>query len=119
LLDRNEWKQMALEMTSKLSGIIAAEPVYMSNWGILFLEIKEGLNEIVIVGEKMEEMRMEIQRNYFPFALTLGTKSKSNLPLLEGREAKGDKTIIYVCRNKTCQLPVDNVAEAIHQVRLP
>lgn len=88
----------------------------MSNWGILFSEIAYGLNEIVIVGEQLEEMRKEIQTNYFPFAMTLGTKSKSNLSLLEGRESEQGKTMIYVCRNKVCQLPADNVQEAIHQI---
>jgi len=76
LLDKNEWKQLAIKMTSKLSGIITTEPVYMSNWGILFSEIAEGMNEIVIVGRKMEEIRKEIQLNYFPYAVFLGSKSK-------------------------------------------
>lgn len=116
LLDKYEWKQMAIEMASKLSGIITQEPVYMSNWGILFSEIAEGMNEVVIVGEGMEGMRKEIQSNYFPFALFLGSKSKSNLPLFDGREAKEGKTIIYVCRNKVCQLPVENVKEAVEQM---
>jgi uncharacterized protein YyaL (SSP411 family) len=116
LLDRNEWKQMAIEMASKLAGTITAEPVYMSNWGILLSEMTMGMNEVVIVGEKLEETRRKIQENYFPFALYLGTKSKSDLSLLEGREAKENETKIYVCRNKVCQLPVDNVVDAIQQI---
>ncbi len=116
MLDKNEWRQQAVEMASKLSGIIIQEPVYMSNWGTLFSEITEGMNEVVIVGEKMEEMRKEIQLNYFPLAMFLGTKSKSDLPLFEGREAKEGKTMIYVCRNKVCQLPVENVNEAVQQI---
>jgi hypothetical protein len=118
LLDKNEWKQMAIEMASKLSGIITTEPVYMSNWGILFSEITQGMNEVVIAGERLEETRKEIHRDYFPFALTLGTKSKSNLALLAGREAKAGKTMIYICQNKICQLPVDNVKEAVQQILL-
>jgi len=116
LLEKNEWKQLAIEMTAKLSGIITTEPVYMSNWGILFSEVTEGMNEVAIVGDKLEERRKEIQLNYFPFAMFLGAKSKSNLPLFEGREAKDGKTMIYVCRNKVCQLPVENVKEAVGQM---
>src|SRR6185369_7775833 len=111
LLDKNEWRQMAIAMASKLSGIIIQEPVYMSNWGILFSEITQGTNEVVIVGEEMDEMRKEIQSNYLPFALFLGTKSKSKLPLFEGREVK-EKTMIYVCKDKVCQLPVGNMQDA-------
>ncbi|HEV8514646.1 MAG TPA: thioredoxin domain-containing protein, partial [Cyclobacteriaceae bacterium] len=115
LLDKNEWKQMSVKMVLKLSAIIVQEPVYMSNWGILFSEITEGMNEVVIVGEKIGEMRKEIQSNYFPFALFLGTKFKSNLPLFEGREVK-EKTMIYVCKNKVCQFPVENIQDAINQM---
>ncbi len=116
LLDKNEWKEMAVKMTSQLSSIIITEPVYMSNWGILFSGITQGVNEVVIVGENVEQFRKEFNENYFPFALTLGTKTKSNLPLLEDREAKGEKTMIYVCQDKVCQLPVENVDEAIRQI---
>jgi len=116
LLDKNEWRQIAIEMVSKLSGIIIQEPVYMSNWGILFSEITQGMNEVVIVGEKAEEIRKEIQSNYLPFAVFLGTKSKSDLPLFEGRAAIDDKTKIYVCLNKVCQLPVEKVNEAVQQI---
>ena len=117
LLDKNEWRQLATDMISRLSGIVTTEPVYMSNWGILFTEMTEGINEVVIVGEESEKMRKDIQQYYFPFALTLGTSSKSTLPLFEGREAIPGKTRIYVCRNKVCRLPVEGVNEAIRQMQ--
>jgi uncharacterized protein YyaL (SSP411 family) len=116
ILDKDEWKQMAIEMTSKLSSIISSEPVYMSNWGILFSEITQGMNEVVIVGDEVEKTRKEIQEHYFPFALNLGTKSKSNLALFEGREPKAGRTMIYVCRDKVCQLPVTTVKDAVEQI---
>jgi uncharacterized protein YyaL (SSP411 family) len=116
MLDKNEWKELVVKMTSKLTSIISSEPTYMSNWGILFAEITEGMNEVVIVGDKLEEARKEIQSNYIPHAVYVGTKSKSNLPLLEGRESIDGKTKIYVCRNKVCKLPVDNSSAAINQL---
>ena len=38
--------------------------------------------------------------------------AESQLPLLENRTAKPDETLIFVCYNKTCQLPVKTVEEA-------
>ncbi len=119
LLDRNDWKQKAIDMTARLSSIITTEPVYMSNWGMLFAEIAQGMNEVVIVGENMESDRKELHERYFPFAITMGTKTKSDLTLFEGREVKPGKTIIFVCRDKVCQLPVDNVNDAIQQILKP
>jgi uncharacterized protein len=36
----------------------------------------------------------------------------SDLPLLEGRFSP-ERTAIYVCRDRTCALPVHTVAEAL------
>ncbi len=116
LLDKDEWKNKAVEMTSKLSSIISSEPTYMSNWGILFSEITEGVNEVVITGNGLEEIRKDIQSNYIPFAVYVGAKAKSTLSLMEGRESLDGKTKIYVCRNKVCKLPVSNSKEVINQI---
>ena len=117
LLDHPEWKEMATVMISKLASVAESEPGYMSHWGILFAEITHGLAEVVVVGTDAEKMRREFHAQYFPFTLSLGTTTKSALPLFEGREAKGKQTKIYVCVNKTCELPVEHVAEAFTQLR--
>lgn len=116
MLDKNEWKEMAANMASQLAQIITTEPVYMSYWGILFLEITEGMNEVVITGNDFKNIRKEIHQHYLPLAVTMGTESKSSLPLFEGRETTHEKTLIYVCRNKVCQLPVTHVTDALQQI---
>src|SRR6478736_5753044 len=88
LLDRTDWKKLATDMSSRLASITESEPGYMSNWGILFSEITQGLAEVVIVGKDAEQVRGEFHRHYLPFTITLGTTIKSALPLLVGREAK-------------------------------
>ena len=116
MLDKSSWKKMATDMSSRLAAITASEPGYMSNWGILFSEITNGLAEVIIIGTDAENMRKELHSNYLPFALTMGTKTKSKLPLLQGRDAQEGKTMIYVCYNRTCKLPVTNVKEALAQL---
>ncbi len=118
LLDREDWKTISTTMVSQLISLIESEPSYMSNWGILLAEMKSGFAEVVMVGNEADEKRKELHRHYLPFALTLGTKTKSTLPLLEGREAKDEKTMIYVCFNKTCKLPTAQINEALDQIKL-
>jgi uncharacterized protein YyaL (SSP411 family) len=115
MMDRDDWKNLAQQMTAQLASIIVTEPVYMSNWAIAAMELTEGLDELVIVGDRMEELRKEIHQNYFPLTVSLGALLKSSLPLFENRDANG-ATKIYVCRNKVCKLPVDNVNDAIKQI---
>ena len=116
LLDNVDWKNKAEAMATQLSSVITQEPGYMSNWGILLEEIVQGVAEVVIVGANAEYMRAELVKHHLPFALFLGARKSNSLPLFEGREATDDKTRIYVCFNKTCQLPVETADEAIAQI---
>jgi len=117
LLDKEDWKRISNTMVSQLISLIESEPGYMSNWGMLLAEMNSGMAEVVIVGNDVEEKRKELHTHYLPFSLTLGTKTKSTLPLLEGRESKGGETMIYVCFNKTCKLPTTRISEALEQVK--
>lgn len=116
LLDRDEWKEMATEMTARLAPLITSEPVYMAHWAILYAELCIGLNEVVISGTEAEKIRKEMQSFYSPFSVYCGASTKSELPLLENREPTDGQTKIYVCRNKVCKLPVTNVTDALKQI---
>jgi uncharacterized protein len=71
--------------------------------------------EIAVVGEQAGEKSITLQRNYLPTSLFLGG-NKENLPLLRNKLVK-DTTLIYVCKNKTCQLPVQEVDEALKMLK--
>lgn len=116
LLDRDDWKAQSISMVSKLKSLIESEPGYMCHWAVLLSEIIHAPAEIVISGDNALAVRQELHRHYLPFAVTVGSYSKSELPLLQEREPKTE-TLIYVCRNKTCQLPVTTVSEALEQIR--
>ena len=117
VLDREDWRQLATSMVSKISSVILAEPSYASHWGIALAEQMRGLAEVVIVGPLALEKRTALAKHYFPFLLVMGTTTRSNLPLFEGREQSGSETSIYVCFNKTCKLPVESVELAIEQLK--
>jgi uncharacterized protein YyaL (SSP411 family) len=113
--DRDDWKKMAHDMTMSLSHLIKTEPNYMSNWAIVFTEIKKNMAEVVIMGEEADDLRKELMKTYLPFTLVMGTKTISSLPIVQDKPSKGIGTI-YVCFQKTCKLPVHNVADALKQI---
>ena len=45
----------------------------------------------------------------------IGAIKESSLELLKDK-FKNDETIIYVCKDKVCDLPTRNVHEAINQI---
>ena len=116
VLDRGEWKSLAMKMISALGSVIRSEPGYMSNWGILMAEMIAGTSEVVIVGNESEAARKKLSQHFLPFSSLMGSLAQSQLPLVKGRTAIDDKTTLYVCRDKTCQLPVHSVEEALGQL---
>lgn len=115
ILDRDDWKKLAIEMTEGLSHLITQEPNYMSNWGIVLTEMKAGLAEVVFTGESFLYQKRDFRKSYQPFALIMGSHKPSRLPLLKGKTEVG-KDLIYVCYNKTCTLPVSSAEEALNQL---
>ncbi len=117
ILDREAWKKLAASMTISLSHLITTEPNYMSNWAIVFTEIKKGLAEVAIAGSDALEFNKQFHREFRPFALTLGTTGATELEMLKDKTAISGKTTIFVCYDRACQKPVYTVKEALEQLR--
>jgi len=101
---------------AQVTGLIQEEPEYMSNWAVLALELSEAFAEIVIVGPEAEAFRDEINKKYLPNKIISSTITPNDLPIFNYKEALDGKTTIYVCFNKSCKLPVHNVADALNQL---
>jgi len=119
LLDHDAYQLQARNMVSQINSLIEGEPAYMSNWAILYSELATPMAEVVVVGPGAKAMARELRKNYLPFSLLMGTGPGpgSILPLLEGKtNLDGEPATIYVCFNKTCQLPVHSVKQALEQI---
>ncbi len=71
--------------------------------------------EVVIMGKDALQKNSEMQKSYLPNCLFMGAVQEENLPLLE-KKLPRNKTLIYVCRKKTCKKPVEDAAEALKQI---
>ena len=105
-------KQMLHNMTDTMQNFGSA----YSNWLDLYSNFSGDYFEIAINGKNAIEKLQEINEEYIPNKLICGSTSKSELPLLKNRYVN-DKTLIYVCVDKTCNLPVENSEEAIYQIK--
>lgn len=116
LLDNRIYRSFSEKMLTKINILLQKEVRYLANWACLYTYYLQPTFEIAISGKDLKENSQIIHSQYIPNKVIVGTESKSNLPLLEMREAKSDKTMIYVCKNKTCLLPVSTVDEALAQL---
>ncbi|MDA3907361.1 MAG: thioredoxin domain-containing protein [Bacteroidales bacterium] len=88
---------------------------YYANWDILMSWFVSSPFEIAIVGNDFADKRREFDQHFLPNVILSGGKNEGKLSLLEGKLIK-NQTIIYVCQNKACQLPVNDVKDALKQL---
>ena len=113
LLDRADFVEKADAMLNKMSRLLETDIQVATNWAALYAQRISPTAEIVIVGPDYEDLRKDLDHFFVPNKVVAGAKSMSNLPLLEGRTPVNNRTVIYVCFNKTCQMPVHSVEEAL------
>jgi uncharacterized protein YyaL (SSP411 family) len=116
IFDDTVWKTISEKMASSLGHLITSEPNYMSNWGIVYAEMRKGMAEVAFVGEGAKAAAQQIFEAFNPFVLAMGAEHESTLPLMDGKTAIDNRLTIYVCYNKTCQRPVHEVSEAVEEI---
>ena len=112
--DNEAYRERALAMLKAVQPRIKAYGSAYSNWSIQLLNEVYGVNEIAIAGTDFRTVKKEFDQQYIPNKITLAGM-KSSLPLLQHKQ--NDQTKIYICRNKTCQLPVSTVDKALEHIR--
>ncbi|MFK5959284.1 MAG: thioredoxin domain-containing protein [Lutibacter sp.] len=88
-----------------------------SNWLQLMADYSGDYYEVAISGKDAKNKLIEINKNYIPNKLIAGSAKKSNIPLMEGRYNE-DETLIYICVDGACQLPVNETEKALNQLKI-
>jgi len=117
LLDKADYQTKAKAMVNKVGKMLHTDIQYLSNWALLAAQMANQTAEIAVVGTNYLKFRKEIDKSFHPNRIISGALLESKLPMLANRTSDGN-TLIYVCYNKTCQLPVDNVPAAFRQMKV-
>jgi uncharacterized protein len=111
--DDDEYQEISAQLLRNVMPHIARYGSSYSNWAMLLLDEVFGIYEVAITGSHYEDKRIEIENKYIPNKIILGG-TKGSLPLLQ--EKFGSETQIFICKDKTCSLPVYNSNDAIKQI---
>jgi uncharacterized protein YyaL (SSP411 family) len=113
--EENDYLQKSRGMFNKIAGKIGGMASYYQQWCYLGGLFYSGTYEVAIVGKEAIAKNRELQKHYLPRCIFMGGE-KEDLPLLENKLAEG-RTMIYVCTNKTCKLPVEEVHKSLEQIK--
>lgn len=87
-----------------------------SNWLSLIQQRVVGSYEVAIIGDNAIETGKKMQQHYLPnVAWAISTKP-APVPLLQDRFVQGE-TLVYVCEEQACKLPVETSAEALELLK--
>lgn len=112
------YQEIAKTMVANMyDGLVKPGQVgYYPNWIQLYISMSNQPYEVAIVGPDYADFQKEFQQKYLPNALFLGGSEEGDLALLKNKLQEG-VTMIYVCKDKFCKLPVQEVAAAVEQMK--
>jgi uncharacterized protein len=116
ILERKDWLDLSDLMLAKMKGVLLTDAQWATNWAALYALRVQPTAEVALVGPNADALRAEIEQKFWPNKIMLGTTATSSLPLLSDKPVTSD-TMIYVCFDKTCQLPVKTANEALSQLK--
>ena len=108
--------QLSKQMLNNLKIQIIKNPLGYSNWLHLMTNFTQPYYEVAVVGENAPTITKELYKNYLPNILISASSKDSELPLLEFKYIDG-KTLIYVCVDGTCKLPLADISKAINSIK--
>ncbi|WP_436516725.1 thioredoxin domain-containing protein [Ekhidna sp. To15] len=108
--------QKGQSILAQVRELIIQEPEYMSNWGMLAMELSDTFAEVIIVGPQAKEFANQINEEYIPNKIISATLEEAELPPFEMKTAMNGQTTVYICYNKSCKRPVTTVEEALDQI---
>lgn len=91
-------------------------PTGYSNWLQVMLNKEKGLYQIVLSGKDYKGAKNELDQIYLPNAVYALVQKDTQIPLLKDKPMS-DVLSIYVCIDKTCGLPQNNVQSVLAMLK--
>jgi uncharacterized protein YyaL (SSP411 family) len=109
IFNKSEWGQRAVRMAASVSKPVTSYPGSFGIWATLYQAFTYIIPEIVLTGRQPENARKELLEQFIPYRVFQSASSNNTqFPLLSGRPVE-DFPLIFLCKNYTCQLPVNEV----------
>ena len=114
-LNNEDYISKAKQMLVNVQQDVLNNIYFYANWGMLQALFTSPLYEVAIMGDDFKSLRQQFDKYYLPNTILLGGKTEGSLALLKNKLVPG-ATTIYVCRDKSCKLPVMQVEQALLQI---
>lgn len=104
------------QMLLKIQNQIKRYPPGYYQWLQLWMNFRFPFYEVAITGPQAADFVRQMRKVYLPHTVLAWSVTESDFPLLQNRFVPG-RTLIYICRDGACKLPLDNPDKAVEQMR--
>jgi len=113
IFNESGWSQRAHRMAAALQKPVTGYPGSFGVWATLYMAFTYNIPEVVITGKRPENARKEFLKQFIPCRVFQSAKEENtHFPLLQNRPVE-DLPLIFLCKNYTCQLPVNEVSTLV------
>ncbi|MEN1784255.1 MAG: thioredoxin domain-containing protein [Bacteroidota bacterium] len=115
LYPKADYGTQATQMVQRVAAQFKEYASGFANWLHLILYYERPFYEVAVVGQQYREKGQQIGRTYLPNSILVGTAKEGTIDLLQNRYAP-NRTLIYVCIEGACKLPVTSVDKVLDQI---
>ena len=112
-----EFLETAQKMLQYITPHFTNYPMAYANWGTLLLKLTAPYFEVAVCGINSRLLLNKLQKGFYPHVLWAFAEKESEVSLLKDRFSHTND-LIYVCKNGTCQLPVEHVEQAVKKIQV-
>jgi len=109
------YEESAINLLKAIKNYAVMNPTFHSYWLTAAVNLAIPFYEVGIVGDNFKNKRNEISRMFLPNIILFGGENEGSLEILKSRYVAG-KTLIYICENRVCQLPVEETEKALNKI---
>lgn len=109
LFDNSAWREQAYVNAMLMHQMANRYPTSFGVWADLIQSLYFGVPEIAVVGEDFAVVRASVLEHCIPYrVMQSASRAVEAYPLLAGKPG-GEKSNIYLCKDYSCQRPVNQV----------
>ncbi len=109
------YEELATKMIQVIKQYAIKNPTFHSYWLNSAINLAYPFYEVGIVGNNYRKEKERMDKLFLPNIILFGGNGEAELELLNDRYIT-NKTLIYICENRVCQLPLEEFEPAIQQI---
>jgi uncharacterized protein len=109
--EEQEYIDRSESMCNYIRKNMISYPAYHAQWATVTAAHANGIDLITITGNEAVDHAIQLNRQYRPFLLLAAAYNKSSIPVFKNKFRGDNSTMIYKCRDHTCEAPLEKIED--------